>query len=111
MLFLQQCYKDLNLLLSFKKYSGLEDTEVIDVGVLCLCGSYVGGIKSSLGKKYATHNKINVHIESADSFEGETYHLVILSMLFKDENTILQIEKINAALTRARFVKKIEFKI
>nr|ABA94994.1 hypothetical protein LOC_Os11g42910 [Oryza sativa Japonica Group] len=81
---------------------GLEDTEVIDVGVLCLCGSYVGGIKSSLGKKYATHNKINVHIESADSFEGETYHLVILSMLFKDENTILQIEKINAALTRAR---------
>uniref|UniRef100_A0A0E0BLQ3 DNA2/NAM7 helicase-like C-terminal domain-containing protein n=1 Tax=Oryza glumipatula TaxID=40148 RepID=A0A0E0BLQ3_9ORYZ len=46
---------------------GLEDTEVIDVGVLCLCGSNVGGIKSSL-----------------------------------DENTILQIEKINAALTRAR---------
>ncbi|XP_052137433.1 uncharacterized protein LOC127755841 [Oryza glaberrima] len=81
---------------------GLEGTEVIDVGVLCLCGSNISGIKSSLRQKYATHNKINVHIESADSFEGETYQVVILSMLLKDENTILQIEKINTALTRAR---------
>uniref|UniRef100_A0A0E0MXI3 DNA2/NAM7 helicase-like C-terminal domain-containing protein n=1 Tax=Oryza rufipogon TaxID=4529 RepID=A0A0E0MXI3_ORYRU len=40
--------------------------------------------------------------KSADSFEGETYQVVILSMLFKDENTILQIEKINAAITKAR---------
>uniref|UniRef100_A0A0E0FMN3 Uncharacterized protein n=1 Tax=Oryza nivara TaxID=4536 RepID=A0A0E0FMN3_ORYNI len=90
----KQYYKDLNL--------RLEDTEVIDVGVLCLCGSNISEIKSSLRQKYASHNKINVHIESADSFQGETYQVVILSMLFKDENTILQIEKINAAITKAR---------
>ncbi|BAD87686.1 helicase-like protein [Oryza sativa Japonica Group] len=64
--------------------------------------SNISEIKSSLRQKYASHNKINVHIESADSFEGETYQVVILSMLFKDENTILQIEKINAAITKAR---------
>uniref|UniRef100_A0A0D3EPS5 DNA2/NAM7 helicase-like C-terminal domain-containing protein n=1 Tax=Oryza barthii TaxID=65489 RepID=A0A0D3EPS5_9ORYZ len=87
----------------------LEDTEVIDVGILCLCGSNISEIKSSLRQKYASHNKINVHIESADSFEGETYQVVILSMLFKDENTILQIEKINAAITKASYIYWLHF--
>ncbi|XP_071674797.1 uncharacterized protein [Lolium perenne] len=74
----------------------------LSVAVLCLCSSRIDTIKNRLGTTYASHDRIDLEVNTLDNANESWYDIVILSSVFDTKSELPEGNRINTALTKSR---------
>lgn len=80
----------------------------LSIGVISFYAAQVSAIQGRLGQKYEKSDKFTVKVKSVDGFQGGEEDVIILSTVRsnrrKNIGFISNSQRINVALTRARYV-------